>query len=159
MTAPPRPPLDVRRFGELLDRLDAALDAFDASGADLAAAIRRGDPVAMADAEESHRTAADDLRAVAADRTVLLRASGAASLTRLAVDSRLVHLVSRCGSLAGRLAETRRRSRAALLANRRAAAACGAVRDLLARGGRRAAAYTPAGAEAGGGGALFDAAA
>ena len=143
MTAPPRPPLDVRRFGELLDRLDAALAAFDASGADLAAAIRRGDPAAMAGAEDAHRVAADGLRAVAAERAALLRECGAASLTRLAADSRLVHLVSRCGSLAGRLAETRRRSRAALLANRRAASACGAVRDLLARGGRRAAALHP----------------
>ena len=159
MTAPPRPPLDVRRFVALLDRLDAALAAFDASGADLAATIRRGDPAAMAEAEAAYRAAADGLRAVAADRAALLRASGAASLTRLAVDSRLAHLVSRCESLVGRLAETRRRLRAALLANRRAAAACGAVRDLLARGGRPAAAYTPAGAEAGGGGALFDAAA
>ena len=159
MAAPTRPPLDVRRFTLLLDRLEAAVAAFDGSGADLAAAVRRGDPAGMAAAEDDHRAAAEALRAAAADRAALLRAAGAASLTRLAEDSRLVHLVSRCGSLAGSLAEARRRSRGLWLASRRSAAACGAVRDLLACGGRRAAAYTPAGAEAGGGGALFDAAA
>ena len=170
MAAPPAPPpprpnrvpaadIDVPRLAGVLDRLDASLAEFDAAGAALAAAVRAADAAAMADAADRRRAAADGLRAAAADRAALLRAHGSPSLTRLAEDSRLVHLVSRCGSLAGRLAETRRRSRSLFLANRRAAAACGDLRDLLSRGGRKSVGYTAVGAEAGGGGALLNAAA
>ena len=171
MATPPPPPLappdstrfelDVPRFARLLDRLAAALAAVDAAGADLAAAVRSGDPAGLAAAEAAYRAATADLRDAAADRAALLRESGAATLRNLAADSRLVHLVSRCGSLAGSLAETRRRSRAVWLAGRRAAAGCAAVREVLGRGpaGAAPAGYAPTGAAAGGGGALFDAAA
>ena len=159
MSAPTDPPLDAREFGGLLDRLDAALDRFDASGETLTRAVRTADAAAFVDAETGHRVAADALRAVAADRAAFLTAHGSPSLSRLAADSRLTHLVSRCGSLAGRLSETRTAARGRSLALARGAAACGAVRDLLARGGRRAAGYAVTGTPAGGGGALLDAAA
>ena len=154
-----RKPLDAARITALLDRLEAALAGFDRTAAALAAAVRSGDAAALATAGEGHRTAAAALHEVAADRAALLGEHAAPSLSRLAADSRLVHLASRCGSLAGSLRETRRRVAAVRLASSRAAAGCGAVRDLLARGGRRASAYTPTGAEHGGGGVLFDAAA
>ena len=159
MTPPAPPPLDARRFGDLLDRLDAARAAFDAAGAALAGAVRAADAAGMAAAGDRQRAAADALRDLAAERAALLRAHGAGSLAKLAADSGLRHLVSRVGSLRESFGETRESARGRWFAARRGAAACGAVLDHIARGGEPAATYSPGAPAPAAGGALLNAAA